>query len=528
MILEHDWPESELRLLDRYVELLREGRYRSGAEAARVCHEKLKAMWRRRATRRRPVVERTATAVQIQFGIRKRRAHVSATYNRWQPPELRVVDQFVEALRAGRYATITAAATGCCRRLAELRAENPSIRASSVGRNERAVYQRLNARVVATGETSYAPWWNRDELRVATRYGRALAKGRYAELAVAAGECREELALLAQRRPGEFRTRPPLGIYNAVAAVAHRLGWSSQGRRMNPQEKRIIERHSRAYVRGKYRDSVEAARACYDELDAFYRSHRAFRPMTIGSVRTCVWRRYHEMGMPFARAKWTTEEDAVVRRYARALSEGRYRSSTTAVEECVRDLARLRSERHEMDPVRYRRTRARREREVRTRIDAFAARLDCPRPFVDWTEPETAILEQHARSVIEGRHDNAGVAARACYRDLVAYYRRLREGHGLKAVAGRSYRALLGKMHQRVRELGRRGPPNRRWSHQEKRLASRWLRWYDRPRGLRHVRPLMEAAEELKEGIEMKGGRRTLSACRGRLQVDRWHASGMA
>lgn len=434
-----------------------------------------------------------------------------------------MIDRFLFELRRSSYTTARSAAAECWKRLNNRRLRGGDGQGVFSTRTRKAVYRRMIVRARATGIPWRSAWWNREELRVVKRYGRALAGGRYAELLVAAKECREELARLSVRRPGVSGTRTLGAICVRVGRVARGLGWSSHGRHLGPEEDCIIERHSRALVRRRHGNQTVAAHACMRDLARFYRTHAAVRPMTFKSVRTYIARRAHASGMPLTLPPWTEHDDAVVESYARKVLEGSYPSARAAAAACVRVLASS----ARRDRTRGCLTRQRTVEGVRARICVAASRLGNPRPNACWTRQEETLLERHAQDVIEGRHRSALAAARACYRDLAAYYRRLRETQGLKAVAGRSYRAVAAQMHELLRELGRCGTPSRPWSQPEKRLAAQWLRWYDRHHGSRRACSMKAAAEELQQGVESVGGVRTLEACRSWLRKEHLRALGM-
>jgi hypothetical protein len=443
---------------------------------------------------------------------------------RWSRQEDEAMDRFLSELRSSSYTTARAAAAECWRRLNDRRLRSGDGQSAFPSRTRKAVYRRMIVRARITDSAWCRAWWSTDELRVVKRYGCSLAGGRYAELLVAAKECREELARLALRRPGVSGARTLGAICIKLGKVAHSLGWSSHGRRLGPEEDHTIERHSRALVRGRHVSQTLAARACMRDLAKLYRAHPAMRPMTFKSVKTYIARRAHASGMPLTLPPWTAREDAVVESYARKVLEGNYPSAQAAAIACVRVLARSPG----LDRARGRLTRQRTVAGVRARIRTAASRLGHPRPNACWTEQEESLLERHASGVLESRHRSAQAAARACYRDLVAYFRRLRETHGLKAVAGRSFKAVAAQVHKRVRELGRCGTPNRPWSQPEKRLAAQWLRWYDRHHGLGRAFSMKAAAEGLQQDIEGVGGVRTVEACRSRLRQERLRALGMA
>jgi hypothetical protein len=436
----------------------------------------------------------------------------------WSPAELAVVRRAVAELRRGQYPTVKAATRACIGELAALRSQRRSMKRQLPARSRTAVYAQVRARAAAAGVRTYAPWWRPQESRVAARYGRALARGRYAELAVAARECREEWNRLAGQQPDVFRSRTLLALRNAVRAEARELGWHTSGVHRDPRVDHILARYARSLARGRYRSGTEAARHCAEELAAFYSRHPAVPRLAAVSVAERIRRKSHDLGMPSSRRGWTAGEDDLVRRYAQAVVEGRYSSGTEAAESCTRDLARLR----------IAQDRPRRLLDVNARIAAFARGFGYPHPHGGWTRREKAILERHARGVVEGRHSSAAAAAAACFRELAGHYRRLREAGRFRSLAGRSAGTVLGRMHERVRELGRRGPPNRRWSERERQAAARWLRWYDRQPSLKRKRPLTEAAEGLKQDIEDMGGTRSVSACKSRLLTDRLRAQGMA
>jgi hypothetical protein len=436
----------------------------------------------------------------------------------WSREELRVIGRSVSGLRAGEYPTIQAATRACRRELGVLRSRLRGRQRSIPARTGHAVYAQIWVQAREAGVTAHAPWWKPAERRLVSRYGRALARGRYAELAVAAKECQEEWSRMSGQQPDVFRGRTLLALSNAVRDAARSLGWHTGGAHRDPRVESAIMRHAKSLARGRWRSGADAARHCAGELDALYSQHPAVPRLALFSVTKSILRKCHDLGMPFIRQRWTADEDALARRYARALVEGRYPSGTKAAESCSRDLARLRAAQGH----------PRRVLDVQVRIAAFAYRLGYPHPYADWTRQEKAILDRHARGVLEGRHSSAATAAVACFGELAGHYRRVREAGRFRAVAGRSASAVLGKMHERVRELGRHGPPNRRWSERERQAAARWLRWYVRPPRPKHRRPLGQAVEGLKQDIEDMGCARSTSACMCRLSKDRRRAQGMA
>ena len=425
----------------------------------------------------------------------------------WSSAELSVIQRGVLGLRDRRYPTARAATHVCVHELAYLRSQRRGQKRQLPERSRSAVYTQVCARAVAAGVSSHAPWWKPAESSVVARYGRGLARGRYAQLAVAARECREEWHRLARRRPGVFRDRTLLALRNAVRAVARELGWHTSSVYRDPRVDRILIRHARSLARGRYRSGYEAARRCSQDLAELYSRCPAVRRLSFLTVAGCIRQKCHDLGVPVSRRPWTKDEDKLARRYAREWVEGRYRSGTKAAEACARELGRLRSV-HD---------RPRGVLDAQARIDAFAFRLGYPHPYADWTNPEKAILERHARGVLAGRHRSAAAAAAACHRELTEYYGQLREAGRLRSLAGRSAGTVLGRMHERVRELGRRGPPNHRWSDEEKKAAAGWLIWYDRHRAPGKRGLLGAAASGLQDELESKGFTRTAGACRGRL-----------
>jgi hypothetical protein len=282
------------------------------------------------------------------------------------------------------------------------------------------------------------------ELGVFDRYARAVAGGQYRDLMPAATDCLKDLARLrdADRQAAPL-PRPFKTVRNQISLRAHKLGWSWSAKRWRPDEQRIVERHVRDLT-GSGRPSIsQAARDCRAELGSLHkrlgeesRSQRSYRRRTFLTIRSYLEKWSRDKGRRTSPV-WTSQEDEIAVRYARALLDGRYAEAHTATRDCWRDLARLRRRWRTDEPGRFKRT--------------------------------------------------------------------------LPRTLGATYSHVCRLAHR----LNERWPKTR-WTDAEMKLCRQWIRWYDKHRGVRRLRPLVTVASGLQEELERLGSRRTFTACRAR------------
>jgi len=425
----------------------------------------------------------------------------------WSPAELEVVDRYVESVRSGRYNFLLDAARDCQRELERL---------GTPRRTARAVFQRLEARARASGFHTYRAPWTSQEKSVLRRYARAIVAHRYPGVAKAAVDCCAELELLRRREPSQSALRSADGIRKTLGGMARASGWSLTGSRLTAEENRLLDRYVKAVESGRFPGTLAAARACREDFERLRASQPCIFPKTLATIRSYIWRRWRERNGPQVR-QWGSEEDEVIDRYVKAVVAGRYENATQAAAGCQREIAGC-------SPASANRTR----RAIEKRICQRAARLGQPRPFIDWTAEEEAIVDRFSRYLVEGRYRRVADAVEPCRVALHTQGVRLVRSKKLSpaAAAWRSVPAVRGRLHIRARELGRRWPSIRRWSEEEQRLVIQWVKWYAKYRGVRRLCPLTEAALGLQDDLAKMDSVRTLGTCKGRLGTTR-HRLGL-
>jgi hypothetical protein len=416
----------------------------------------------------------------------------------WSPEELKVVDRYVESVRSGRYNFLLDAARACQRELERL---------GTPRRTSGAVFQKLEARVRASGFHTYRAPWTSQEMRVLRRYAQATVAHRYPGVAKAAVDCCAELESLRHRDPTQSALRSADGIRKTLGEMARASGWSLTGSRLTAEEDGLLDRYVKAVESGRFPGTLAAARACFEDFERLRAGRPSILPKKLATIRSYIWRRWRERNGPRVR-QWNNEEDEVIDRYVKAVMAGRYENATQAAADCLTEIA-------ERSPASANRTR----RAIAIRISQKAARLGQPRPFIDWTAEEDATIDRFARDLVAGRFGRVADAVEPCRVALHRQAARLGKANGLSpgSIAWRSAPAVRGRLHIRARELGRRRPPNRRWSAEERQTLARWFRWYSRCRRTRRLLPLTEAALGLHDDLAKMGSKRSLETCKGRL-----------
>jgi hypothetical protein len=322
MAKETNWSPEEMRVVDRCLRELQQGRYHSRPEVLRVCGERL-AMLRRR--RGRPAMPRTAMAIDTLLGDRRRAKGIPSLYGRWQPAELRVLDRHAAAIGANRYNSLVEAARACQRELAALRSAYSGEGTKPPARNVQHVYARLKKAL--RGQKVVWPYrdWHPDERAVARRFARAFLKGRYASARASARACQREMARRSNR-PRQF-----CGVYWMVLQEARGLGLGSLRERWTPRENRILRRYVRLLMDRRYHYAEEAARDCHRALGG-----SRSRSTVLYALRT----KSGAAGIPRYHSCLTADELRTAEKYAMMVHDGRLPHWRAAAVRCHAELAR--------------------------------------------------------------------------------------------------------------------------------------------------------------------------------------------
>jgi len=304
--------------------------------------------------------------------------------------------------------------------------------------------------------------WTPEEDRIIDRHARALARGKYRFAADAVRACLLDLGKLPDRT-------------SRTAAVTHVrlkkrmsvLGLPWVGEALTDEEERVVQRYLSGIARGQYDRVRAAARQCRDELVRLPVGRRSWLPRSVQALGRLMARRLRAAGVTWGNARWTTEEDAVARRYAQALAAGRLPDARVAADRCLAALARLGA--------------LRGSRCLLTRI-ALAARLrrlareaGWPSFIRPWRPEEQAVRDRYVAALVQGEFRTAKRAAAACTKELTRLHQRMRNSPSYVGTLPRSYGAVLRELNDRALDLGlpRYGD---KWRPPERRLLERYAR----------------------------------------------------
>lgn len=211
-----------------------------------------------------------------------------------------------------------------------------------------------------------------------------------------------------------------------------------------PEEDRIVARHARALVAGRYVTLRSAALACQQGLEAVRRKVKKTDPahFIVHKKRslTAVERRLNALlrkeGIVWDRLGLFEDERKEVQRHARALACGKYPNARRAAEDCWKAMKLL--------PPGRRRFRLRTFDTVHNLVRRAGRAMRRPWTGVRWSCEEDEILDRFARALARGEYSDCDQAVVACRSEMA---RRL----GRAAARGRSLVAIRARL--------------RRWAH---------------------------------------------------------------
>lgn len=236
--------------------------------------------------------------------------------------------------------------------------------------------------------------WTDAEARVAKRFGRALARGEYANAGDAVPDCQQALA--AARLPARH---PRDRIRDKIRRCASNAGLPGRLWRWTPREDRITDRYARAVARGEYPGVWKAVGDCRRELE---RSGWSPIPRTASAVKRRLLPRTRAAGWKPRDVRQTPAEKRVVDRFARQVAAGRIASAQAALSPCRRELARL--------DASVKRT----DRAILHYLVDRAHDFGRPPVTRHWTGPELRFIRRYAQALGQGNYPSSIAAARAC------------------------------------------------------------------------------------------------------------------
>ena len=450
----------------------------------------------------------------------------------WMPEEDRIIDRHARALAGGKYRGITDTARACAqdigRLYASLRKADPRHYIASRERPLSSIRLRVRSRLSGLGLIWVGRNLTPKEERVLSRHVRGVVCGRYHDTRQAAEACTAELSRLA----GVGRARPlsiePVRRRIYLRARELKKPWAYTS--WDPDDAQVAERYARAIARGEYSTVAEAALACYDELAKRRRAagdvRSAGRPL--GAVMARLRELVHTKGLQ-KYWRWNKAERRVVQRYLKALYAGRFRYIRQAADACAREMRRRLNRTNVHRGASFSTAPYRSDSAVYEVMVQIVMRLGLPRYKGETTRAEQRLFEKYARGVSQGRFRDCLEASRACAAEL----RRLHADAGrssaltITRMAGRSPRGLRNHILLAARRL-RLHIPRGRWTEDEIKVVCGWVRWYERYRRVWRMAPLRTAASGLQEELESIGSRRTQLSCQWRILTERRRLLGMA
>jgi hypothetical protein len=308
--------------------------------------------------------------------------------------------------------------------------------------------------------------WLPEEDRIVDRYARALARGKFRYTWQAAVACCRDLQSL-HIVSGQGWIRSPAVAYARLRKRVAILGLPWVGEALTDDEERVLQRYVSGIARGEYERVRDAARLCRDELAGLPIGKRSWHLRSVGSLSCLLTRRLRSAAVTWSSAKWTAEEDAVARRYARALATGKLPDAQVAADRCLAELIRRGARRGS----RYLRTRI----GIAGKLRSLAREAGWPSFVRPWRPEEKVVRDRYVAALVEGRFRTAKLAAAACTKELADLHRRSRNSPSYAGTLPRSYGAVVRELNDRAYILGlpRYGD---KWTLQERRALERHAR----------------------------------------------------
>ena len=441
---------------------------------------------------------------------------------RWTQGEECALDRYIDAVRAGKYATVEAAAQDLYQ---ELLGQSTSTPGSPI-RTLAAVRVKLVPALRDSGVQKKRAHWSRAELRVFSRYVRALYAHRYSNVLKASADCQRELIELRRRVLSRNPSHPSPPFVHSLIAIRRRLADCTTGfagigqtRCLTADLTRTLDRYARGVSAGRFATVIAAAQRCSRELAQRKGPYR--ERLAASWLRILIIRRIAALRLTRPSRRWLSEETAVLDHYARRVLAGEYQSLTPPVHRVAAALSRLRRR----NPKRYAESRPRTLSAVRDRLDqriaALARRSRGERREIGgvrWRADEEQLIARYAQRLIARRYRSARAAGQACWQCFQRLRQRGNRSLATKArPANRTLDAVDRRLRLQAQRIARFELPFRRWSGAEKRIAARWVLRYHRHR-LGELRMNLETCARMMQGdLQRRGFFRSIRACQAEI-----------
>jgi hypothetical protein len=418
----------------------------------------------------------------------------------------------------GRYDAVSKATRDCVQALARVVPEP----------KYQSVYDRIWDGTHAQRYGGLNTQWTRDELAVLDGYVAALVKGQCPGPREAAAACEREFARLRRRspsRPWAVVPRNKVAVLARLRARALAAGWRPGRMHWAPEECRVCDRHVDALVHGCFRDARAAAAACWKELSRVRRQlppgHAGLTSRRLSAVYNRISRQARELGWRRATTRWLPEERRILERYARALVDPDGPPLEHAARDCNRGIRRLHDRLRRSNPRALATAVPRTLATIATYLDRLAIEFG-RQVHEDWRPDEDAVVGRHARALIAAEFVDAPSAARACLPELAALRRSWRrtDPDRFHRTGTRTFKSVYHRLCTLAHALKQRWPKTR-WTEEELKVCRRWVRWYEKHRGVRRLRPWDTVGSGIQEEVERLNSRRSAEACQARF-VKEW------
>jgi hypothetical protein len=302
-----------------------------------------------------------------------------------------------------------------------------------------------------------------------------------------------------------------------------RIDWS-------PREERTIDRYARALADGSYRTVAVAAQGCLHDLRRHRRgkSRAALQESAHLRIRNLLSHRAKQLGWDWFTTRWRADEREILERHVRAQTRPGHTSLCREARACWLELEQLHRRIAIGDPNWRNSFRSRTPATIRTYLGRLTLKAGRTPRGPSWYPSEIDVIRRHARILLAGKYLDAHAAAAACQGELSKLRHRLvRQDPTLARTAPRTHVAVYEQLRRYAHGFNRRWPKTR-WTDAEMKLCRQWIRWYERYRGVRRLRPWETLASGLQEELERLNSRRTLSACRARFWKEWKRQHGLA
>jgi hypothetical protein len=241
---------------------------------------------------------------------------------------------------------------------------------------------------MANGVRSRRPW-TEAQLRVLEPFARAVVEGRLPNAMAAARECRRKLPAF-----------PVTAIHAMMLKCCRRLGRPLSHVAWTPPESAVLDRFARLVAEERYRTARSAEPDCLAALERLHRRYPAryagMRLRTNASVRHHLWQRVARLRSRWFHSTWSAAEDALLRRFSRAVLARKYPHMRDAARACTLAVNRMHA-RKEGRPESDRRE-VRSFAAVTARMYDITREMDvCQLPYRRWTAEERRVTSRWAR-----------------------------------------------------------------------------------------------------------------------------------